>query len=157
MKNRIVMTFESADCNEYNVFRANSRKRLVHIIEYSVDQNIAFPFDNALFEMYNTEDDEFVASAECIKMTRQHFIDRFKMTKRELQHVNLLFVHLNIVEESLTRKVYFNDEFIAKIVKQNNSFELHYIENDRDIGGDICESLSECYDTLIDYYSLDRV
>jgi hypothetical protein len=66
-------------------------------------------------------------------------------------------VEFNIVEESLTRKVYFNDELIAKIVDRDNVFELHYIENGRDIGGDECDSLDECFDTLIDYYSLDRV
>jgi hypothetical protein len=51
------------------------------------------------------------------------------------------------------RKVFFNDQLIAKIVEQNNSFELHYVEDNIDIGGDICESLSECFDTLIDYYN----
>jgi hypothetical protein len=69
MKYRIVKTYESADCNEYNVFRANSRskKRVAYIIEYFVDMNNQ-KFDNALFEVYyeyNREDDEFVASAEC--------------------------------------------------------------------------------------------
>jgi len=65
-------------------------------------------------------------------------------------------VEFNIVEESSTRKVYFNDELIAKIVDRDIILDLHYIENGRDIGGDECDTLEECFETLIDYYNLDN-
>jgi hypothetical protein len=55
------------------------------------------------------------------------------------------------VAGTVTRKVYLGRELVAKIVEHDNGFDLHYIENGRDIGGDVCESLDECFDTLVDY------
>jgi cytidylate kinase len=52
---------------------------------------------------------------------------------------------------TVTRKVYLGRELVAKIVERDNGFHLHYIENGRDIGGDVCKSLDECFDTLSNY------
>ena len=76
-----------------------------------------------------------------------------QMTK-QIQQMIVNNVEFTIVEKSATRQVYFNKELIALIVDCDNHFELHYIENRKNIGGDECASIEECFDTLIDYYGL---
>ena len=62
---KLIQTYSSAECNEYDVIDTNTNVRISYVIEYFVSPIDKEVLENTVYEVYcdyNAEDDEYLCS-----------------------------------------------------------------------------------------------